>query len=140
LNARDPFASTRLQKQQRIATTSYGGPVIPGKLSMRLNLRDLHQDFQGASIIAVTPAGPVHEGVFSPTINENANLTGQLFLTKNNTFNFTVGYNTNANKNGGVGGVTLAERATNFKGHNINFQLTERAILSPKFISELRLN
>jgi len=140
LNARNPFDATRLDKQQRIITTSYGGPVIPGKLSLRLNLRDLHQDFQGASVIAVTPSGPVQQGIFSPSINENANLTGQLFLTTNNTFNFSVAYNTNANKKTGAGGVTLAERASNFKGHNVNFQLTERAIISPKFISELRLN
>src|SRR5206468_555562 len=66
LNARNPFDDARLKKNQRIMTTSYGGPVIPGKLTLRFNARTLQQDTESGSILAVTPAGPLKTGVFTP--------------------------------------------------------------------------
>jgi len=138
LNARNPFDANRLAKQQRIYTATYGGPVIPGKLTLRLNARTLQQDTESGSILAVTPGGPVHTGVFTPVKNKNLNLNGQVFLTQNNNITFSGNYNGNEQLNTGIGGVTLPERALNFKGHNLNVQLTDRATLSPKLTSEVR--
>jgi hypothetical protein len=138
LNARNPFDPVRLKKQQQILTTSYGGPVIPGKLTLRFNARTLKQDTESGSIIAVTPDGPVNKGVFTPVKNQNLNLSGQVFLTRSHSINFSGNYNGNEQLNQGIGGVTLPERALNFKGHNINFQVTERGTLNPKLTSEVR--
>ena len=140
LNARNPYATNKPSKQQRTFVASSGGPVIPGKLTLRFNARSLQIEQEGTSIIAVTPNGPVSKEVFSPFKTQNLNLNGQLFLTENNTFNFAGSYNTNQFLNQNVGGVTLPERATNFKGHNWNFQLSERAIVNPRLISEVRFN
>jgi hypothetical protein len=138
LNARNPFDPTKLKKQQRIFTTSYGGPVIPGKLTLRFNARTLQQDTENGSIIAITPSGRVNESVFTPVKNQNLNLNGQVFITQSHSINFAGNYNTNEQRNQGVGGVTLAERAMNFKGHNLNLQLTERGALGSKLTSEIR--
>ncbi|HMF02810.1 MAG TPA: carboxypeptidase regulatory-like domain-containing protein [Terriglobia bacterium] len=140
LNAKNPLAESKPRKHQRQIVTSYGGPVIPGKLTLRFNARTLQIEQEGTAVRAVTPDGNVSTEVFSPTKNQFLNLTGQLFLTQNNTFNFAGSYNTNEFRNQGIGGFTLPERATNFKGHNWNFQLSERAIIKPTLISEVRYN
>ena len=139
LNARNPFDPDRPQKRQHTFNLTYGGPVIPKKLTIRFNARSLQLDQEGASILAVTPTGRVNQGVFSPTRYRNLNLNGQLSLTKN-TFDFGLNYNTNELQNQGVGGFVLPERATNFKGHNWNFNLRERKIVNPKLVSDLRLS
>src|SRR5262249_911963 len=138
LNARNPFDTTRLKKQQRILTTSYGGPVIPGKLTLRFTARTLQQDTESGSIIAITPAGAVNTGVFTPVKNRNLNLNGQIFLTQSHSINFAGNYNGNEQLNTGIGGVTLPERALNFKGHNVNISLTERGTITSKLTSEVR--
>jgi hypothetical protein len=140
LNAKNPLAPNKPEKHQRQIVMSYGGPVVPGKLTLRFNARTVQIEQEGAAIVAVTPSGSVNQEVFTPSRNKNLNLNGQLFLTQNHTFNFGGNYNTNEFLNQGVGGFTLPERATNFKGHNWNFQLSERGILKPTFISELRFN
>ena len=138
LNARSPLDLNRPKKQQKIFTTSYGGPVIPGKLTLRFTARSLQIEQQGTSIVAVTPSGPINQGVFTPYKNENLNSNGQIFITANNSVSFLVNYNTNQFLNQGIGGATLPERASNFKGHNWNFQLSERAIVNPRLTSEVR--
>ncbi len=140
LNARNPFEPTKLKKQQRIITTSYGGPVIPGKLTLRFNARTLQQDTESGSIIAVTPNGRVNTGVFTPVKNQNLNINGQVFLTQSHSINFSGNYNTNEQLNTGIGGVTLPERALNFKGHNVGLQFTERGTITNKLTSEVRFS
>jgi Carboxypeptidase regulatory-like domain len=140
LNARNPLDANRPKKQQHSLNMTYGGPVIPGKLTMRFSARTLQRDQEGTSILAVTQNGKINQGVFSPTRNQHLNLNGQLSLTRNNTLNFGVNYNINELRNQGIGGFTLAERATNFKGHNWTVNLRERAIVNPRLISELRFS
>ncbi len=138
LNARSPLDLNRPKKQQKIFATSYGGPVIPGKLTLRVTARSLQIEQEGTSIVAVTPAGPINQGVFTPFKNQYLNSNGQIFITESNSVNFAVNYNTNEFLNQGIGGPTLPERATNFKGHNWNFQLSDRAIVNPRLTSEVR--
>ena len=140
LNARSPLDLNRPKKQQKIFTTSYGGPVIPGKLTLRFTARSLQIEQESTSIVAVTPSGPINQGVFTPYKNQNLNSNGQIFLTENNSLTFGVNYNTNEFMNQGIGGATLPERAMNFKGHNWNFQLSERAIANPRLTSEVRFS
>src|SRR5262249_57965510 len=51
---------------------------------------------------------------------------------------FSGNYNGNEQLNTGIGGVTLPERALNFKGHNVNISLTERGTITSKLTSEVR--
>ena len=63
LNAKNPLLTNKPQKQQRQIITSYGGPLIPGKLTLRVNLRDLQIEQEGNAIRAVTPDGAVNREV-----------------------------------------------------------------------------
>jgi hypothetical protein len=137
-NARNPLDLNRPKKQLKTLTTSYGGPVIPGKLTLRFTARSLQIEQQGTSIVAVTPDGPINQGVFTPSKNENLNSNGQIFITQANSLSFGVNYNSNWSLNNGIGGVNLSERALNFKGHNWNFQLSDRATINPRLTSEVR--
>src|SRR5262249_59984565 len=86
LNAKNPLAESKPRKHQRQIVTSYGGPVIPGKLTLRFNARTLQIEQEGTAVRAVTPDGNVSTEVFSPTKNQFLNQTRQLFLTKKNKF------------------------------------------------------
>src|SRR5262249_22529363 len=112
LNARSPLDLNRPKKQQKVFTTSYGGPPIPGKLTLRFGARSLQIEQESTSIVAVTPSGPINQGVFTPFKTQNLNSNGQIFLTENNSLTFGVNYNTNEFLNQGIGGATLPERAT----------------------------
>jgi hypothetical protein len=138
LNAKNPLSVIKPSKQQRMFNTSYGGPVIPGKLTLRFNARKIQLEQEGIAVRAITPDGAVSREVFSPQRNEGLNLNGQVFLTQNNTLNFNVNYNGNEFRNQGVGELTLPERAMNFKGHNWNFNLNDRAIINSRLIVEAR--
>src|SRR5262249_17411443 len=138
LNARGPLELIRPKKQQEILTASYGGPVVPGKLTLRINARSVQIEQESTSIVAVTPSGPINQGVFTPYKTRNLTATGQIFLTESNSLSFAGEYNTNQVLNRGIGGPTLPERALNFGGHNWNFRLSERAIVNPRLTSEVR--
>lgn len=140
LNAKNPFDANKPSRRQHIFQTTYGGPVLPGKLTLRMNARTVETEAEANSVRAITLDGPVNRGVFSPNVNRNLGMNGQLYLNPAHTFNFAGNYNTNAAKNQGIGGFSLPERALNFKGHNWNFQLSERGILRPTFISEIRFS
>jgi hypothetical protein len=90
LNARSPLDLNRPKKQQKIFTTSYGGPVIPGKLTLRVTARSLQIEQEGTSIVAVTPSGPINQGVFTPYKNQNLNSNGQIFLTEFSCFTIRI--------------------------------------------------
>src|SRR5262245_14965771 len=47
LNAKNPLAEIKPRKHQRQIVTSYGGPVIPGKLTLRFNARTLQIEQEG---------------------------------------------------------------------------------------------
>src|SRR5262245_49155806 len=139
LNARNPRVNQKPSNQQRIFTTSYGGPVIPGKLTFRLNAREAKTEFEGSATHAVTPAGPVTETIASATENRNVNGDGPPFITKDTTFNFGFNYGQNRIQNQGVTDFSLRERAFDMRIDNTNFSASTRSILSTKVIFETRL-
>src|SRR5262249_59755863 len=140
LNAKNPLADSKPRKHQRQIVTSYGGPVIPGKLTLRFNARTLQIEQEGAAVRAVTPDGNVSTEVFSPTKNQFMNLTGQLFLTQNNTFNFAGSYNTNEFRNQGIGGFFLPQPATKLKRPKLKFQPRQRGSFNTTTLRQVRVN
>src|SRR5262245_11221696 len=66
LNARNPRDTQKPSNQQRLFVTSYGGPLIPGKLTFRLNAREAKTENEGSATHAITPTGPVTDAIASP--------------------------------------------------------------------------
>jgi Carboxypeptidase regulatory-like domain len=138
MNAKNPWDPNKPSRQRRQFFTNYGGPVIPGKLTMRFNASEFEFESGGSSVNAVTPDGPVNKGIVSPLTNRSVSVSGQLFLTPNNTLNFGVNYGINKQENGGVGGINLPERAFNNKGHSWGMNFQTRSIIGTKTIYETR--
>jgi len=138
LNAMTPYALTKPDTQQRSFSTNYGGPVIPGFLTMRFNGSITEYELEGNALRAITPDGARSDGVTSPSKNRNLNLTGQLYLNMIHTVNFNVSYTSSNSENQGIGGFNLPERASNSKNHSWQAQFIERAIFNPTTINELR--
>jgi len=138
LDAKGAFDSTKPRKSQHAIQSSISGTLIPGRLTASFNVRTLKAESEGNSLRAVTPDGRIESGVTSPTINRNFGSSGQLYLNKINTLNFNGSLQLNRQDNQGVGGFTLAERASNRRAHQWQVQFNERAIFSPTFIHEVR--
>jgi carboxypeptidase family protein len=142
LNARNPFAATKPPYQQRNFNSNFSGPLIRNKLSLNMNLRN--SDFENSDTIRATlllPDGQIQQlgnPVVMPNINRNINARSQWAITNNNTLNFNVEYGRQDNKNQGVGGFNLAERASVRKTRNNEIQLRETAILTKSLVHETR--
>jgi hypothetical protein len=137
-NARNPSIPFKRDNRQRIFQTSYGGPLIPGKLTFRLNAREAKIENEGSATRAITLEGPVTDAVISPAENRNVNGNGQLFLTTNNTLNFGFNYGQNRIENQGVTDLNLPERAYDMRLDNTNFNVSTRSIIGTKGVFETR--
>jgi len=140
LNAKNPRLGFKPGAQQRTFNTSYGGPVIPGKLTMRFNARESQMEFEGSATHAITPTGPVTASVFSPQKNRGLTFNGQLFLTTNSTLNFGLNYGQNRARNQGVTDISLPERAFDSSFDNTNVNLSNRTIVGTRIIHESRFS
>jgi len=142
LNARNPFAATKPPYQQRNFNSNFSGPLIRNKLSLNMNIRN--NDFENSDTIRATlllPDGQIQQlgtPIVMPNTNRNINARSQWAITNNNTLNFNVEYGRQDNKNQGVGGFNLAERASVRQTRNSEIQLRETAILTKSLVHETR--
>jgi len=137
LNARNPFAATKPPYQQRNFNSNFNGPIIRNRLSLNLNARN--NDFENSDTIrAILPGGQLATPVVLPNTNRGLNARSQWSVTKNNTMHLNMEYNRQDNKNQGVGGFNLQERASSRAARNFEFQMRETAVLSKSVIHEVR--
>ena len=107
-----------------------------------MNLRN--SDFENSDTIRATlllPDGQIQQlgtPVVMPNVNRSINARSQWAITSNNTLNFNAEYQRNDNRNQGVGGFNLAERASVRKTRNSEIQLRETAILTKSLVHETR--
>ena len=139
LNARNPFALTRPPYQQRNFNSSFSGPVIANKFTLNMNLRDNENELSD-TVRAIRPTAVVSQAVVMPNTNRAANARGQWALTPNNTLTFNLDYQLINNKNQGIGGFTLPERAFSRHAQNTEYQLRETAVLSKQWVHEARFS
>src|SRR5438552_2811828 len=139
LNARNPFALTRPPNQQRNFNSSFSGPVIANRFTLNMNLRDNENEVSD-TVRATLPTSQVSEAVVMPNQNRAANARGQWALTPNNTLTFNLDYQLTDNKNQGIGGFTLPERAFSRHAQNTEYQVRETAVLSKRWVHEARFS
>jgi hypothetical protein len=139
LNARNPFALTRPPYQQRNFNSSFSGPVIANKFTLNMNVRDNENEVSD-TVRAILPTGQVAEAVVMPNTNRAANARGQWALTPNNSVTFNLDYQLIDNRNQGIGGFTLPQRAYMRHAQNTEYQLRETAVLSKQLVHEARFS
>ena len=146
LNAKNPFLGDKPKPPFHSDTfnMNYGGPIIRGKLSANFGANRMAQENTGtinAFIPDGTPTGKsFNDSVLSPSDNRGFNTRGQYAITRNNSLNFNYNYRSNSNKNQGAGGITLAERTSDRKSSNFDFQVRETAIIGTSMVHEIRFS
>jgi hypothetical protein len=141
LNARNPFALAKPAYQQRNFNSNFSGPLIRNKLSMSMNLRNSENENSDTIRATVLQQGGILQlasPVVLPNINRSINVRTQWAITSNNTLNVNLEYERGDNKNAGVGGFNLLERASVRKSRELEFQLRETAILTKSMVHEFR--
>ncbi len=137
LDARNAFALTKPDVDQRHYSFTLSGPIIKKKISFFLNADQ--RTFDSSVIVnAITLDGPLTTNV--PSTNENRffGLRVGSTLNKNNVLN--VGYNYRQSErvsNGG--GFTLPDRGSTTDNTNHTFTITETYVINSRLIHETRM-
>jgi hypothetical protein len=138
LNARTPGAQNKPNTSRSVISTSYNGPVIKGKLGMTVNLSKQQSESGTTPIRAITLNGPVNEAHFSPSTYDNIGISNNWYFSTTHTLFNSINYYRSKNLNQGVGGFTLAERASDSRDSGLNLQITDNKTLSPRLTNTLQ--
>jgi hypothetical protein len=138
LDARNAFAAERAPSQREIAEGELDGP-----LSQRARLLVAGRYFTSDDVSIVhahTPAGLLVENVDVPEHNTRLFGRFEFDLTPKHTITLIYKFKNKAQQNLGVHSFDLPERATDFSIHENEVKVFEHAILSPRFLNDLRLS
>jgi hypothetical protein len=135
LNARNAFASKKPQYQERQINSTFGGPVIPRRLTATGSFSQ--SEAQNADTVHATlPDGIVQLGIVRPNINRSGGVRGTYQLADRHSLIFNVRYSASTQKNNSVGGFTLPERASSNRGRNSTLELRHFAVFSDALVYE----
>jgi Carboxypeptidase regulatory-like domain len=137
IDARDTFASSRPPKQHGVFEGQLDGP-----LTKKLKFFVAAQHFvynDSSTVTAETPDGPLRQNFGFST--RRTNLFGRLDYRSSPTNKFIFRYRLKdlSQRNKGVGGFNLPERAFDTLKMEHHFYFSELTTLSPAFSTELRL-
>lgn len=110
LTAQNALANNTPEFQQRNINANLSGPFIRNLLTANLTFNQNEQE-NASTVVAEMPTGALSLGLVSPELSRQYNANGQMQLSETHALHFRVGYNTRTNRNSGVGGFTLPERA-----------------------------
>ncbi|HJY80617.1 MAG TPA: TonB-dependent receptor, partial [Candidatus Binatia bacterium] len=136
LDARNPFARVKPDLNSRLFDTSFSGP-LPGKRATFFLSGTRHLNDESVTVNALTPAGPFVENVLTP--QRYTNLFGRidLHLSEVHTLNAQYDFSDGSERNRGVGGFRLPERAVSASERQHRLQFSERAFFSANFLNDL---
>src|SRR5262245_91653 len=140
LNARAPLSTgSKPASQTRNFDGQLRGPILPGKITATFNVQKRESESESNAIRAVTVNGPVDQGISRITKNRTFRFGPNITLNKVHSIVGNFNYTDSSTANGGVGGFSLPERATDQRGHNLTIQFTERANFSSRLTNEFRV-
>ena len=138
LNARNAFETTTSPEQRRIFEGSLSGPIGSGKTTSFLLTADREAEDLWAIVYAATPTGVFQTIVPTPVRTYSLSGTVNHQVGKKHTLSLRVTYASETVKNEGVGGTTLPEAASHSSDQEGEIIYTQRTILSPKLINQVR--
>ena len=143
LNARNPFAETRAKTQTKRYGFQIGSPIIKNRSgffvdfekrdieeSSTVNAITLDDNFQTTNFIANVP---------NPQRLMIGSVRNDWQLNKNHTLIFRYNFNSNKIKGQGIGGITLPNRATDYKQIENVFRFSETAVINATTVNEFRI-
>ena len=136
-DARNPFARVKPDSDRRLFESFFSGP-LPGMSASFFLSGERRINDESAVVNARTLAGPLIENI--PTPERRSSLLGRLqfYLNDRHKLEARYDFNNETERNRGVGGFHLSSQAISVAERRHRFQLTERAILSPSLINDMR--
>jgi len=138
LNARNAFETTTSPEQRRIFEGSLSGPIGGGKSTSFLVSADREAEDLWAIVYAATPAGTFQTIVPAPVRTFSVSGTVSHQVGKKHTLSLRLTYQSETVQNEGVGGTTLPEAGASASDHEAEIIYTQRTILSPKLVNQVR--
>jgi hypothetical protein len=142
LNSRNPFAQNRAASQTRVFGGSLSGPITKGKSSFFIDVNNRQLDntaIINATILnSANAITPFRQELTVPTRRLTVSPRFDYQINDKNTLVSRYSFTRTKSENQGVGGFTLASRASKSSGFEHNIQLTETMILNAKTVNESR--
>jgi hypothetical protein len=139
LNARNPFAGNKPAYQQRNVNFTTSGPLIPRRLTVSFTANQTEQE-NVDTIHAHTPEGPFELGITRPAVSRYSNAGGTYQIRDDQSLIFSMGYNMFRNKNQGIGGFNLPERALTVTGDGKWVDIRHVWFASSRLVQDIRWN
>jgi hypothetical protein len=137
-NARNPFALTRPDYNSKLLEANFSG-ILPGKIGTFFWSGERLMENSQSLINAVTPTGLVNRHF--PGSEHYTYMLGRMDFTVNKIHSLTARFefDSQINRNRGVGGFSLPELARNSGQREHRFQFSARSIFSAELLNEFRL-
>lgn len=137
LDARNAFADARPPYQTREFEVNLSAPVIRDRLTLTGSfVSDTSEE--GDTLRAETPSGLISQAITRPGIERGVTTRATAQLHEDHAMTFSFDYQSEEERNQGVGGFDLPEQGSTNDGSQYNFQAKETAILSPSLSNEVR--
>ena len=126
LNALTPGETRKEPRQTRDVDFEVEGPIIPNVMELSFQASTRTDERAGNSLRAVTPTGELFSGVVQPEEEREFEVGVEFQLNASHRLDVQFSTGTERSSNDGVGGFTLPERASNERGSDWAFQVSER--------------
>jgi hypothetical protein len=138
LNARNPFARTRLPDDFRRFTGTLSGPIVRGRTSLMATLDGtLSSDAQ--TIVAVVPGATVNDSVRRPSSRIEATAGIEQVFSRSQSLRLELQRRDERRSNLGVGDFALEERAYRRDAATNRLRATLQGVFGTSLLNQLRL-
>ncbi len=138
LNARNPFAASRLPEQNKSFISYLTGPIVQKKASFNL-LFLANNAFETKNIVAFVPNKEIDRKTKAFTKIILSSVGIDYNLNTNHTLNFSYYFEKIDNINFGVGELNLAETSFNSNDRIHQIRIFESGIINKQFVNEFRI-
>jgi Carboxypeptidase regulatory-like domain len=138
LDASNPFTPVKPDAGLRQGGLSMSGTIVPGRSSFSLSVERASQ-FDSDNILAAMPGSTVAEPVRRPSTNLAINGVINQALPAGHMLRVSFGRTATTNRNLGVGGFNLPDRAYATDGRDGQFRLSENGPIGRRFFLDSKL-
>jgi hypothetical protein len=137
-DARNPMAAEKLPFSRKGYEANVSGPVLRKKLWFFVDANDERQQ-QSQPVVAYLPAGILQTDALSPVTRDR--FLGRLDWqqTKSNRVGLKYELHLDRTENGGVGGFSLPDLATNLYHHDYRVEISDQYVFSPALLNNFRV-
>jgi hypothetical protein len=138
LNARNPFAANKPPYHEHRLDMEISGPVIPGRVTSNISFQHIDEK-DATTVLATLPDGVFALGITRPRTAREVQGGSTVQLANAHSLRGSVRYSVDDNRNRGVGGFTLPERASTATFRETNVSVRSFSALTPDTLLETRV-